>query len=121
MIEDDVDDFHLFREIASQINPNVNLFLEESHADVAERLKTTSIDLIVMDYNLPLMNGLEQLQQIRSLQQGENIRVIVFSGFVPTAVVQKIYELRGTYINKPTSYSTFISVVREMLHGVSQC
>jgi two-component system, chemotaxis family, chemotaxis protein CheY len=57
-----------------------NVLKAESGQKAIELLRTNSeIDLIITDYNMPEMNGLELVKQAKSIMKGKNLPIFVLS------------------------------------------
>ncbi len=76
-----------------------------------ERIKNISYDLVITDYLMPEMDGLELIRRIK----GEHPRlpVILVTGTLPADTVSKS-EI-AAYINKPFKISHFRKTVTEIL------
>ncbi len=118
LIDDDVDDAEIFMEAINVIKKEI-VFRSEDNPVIA--LKNLEIsdklpDLIFLDYNMPLINGKEFLQRMKSKEKLKNIPVILISSpseeFVSDLLQQK--EIMR-YICKPNSYSELISILKTVL------
>lgn len=70
-------------------------------------------DIILLDLNLPKMDGREVLEQIKSDERFRTIPVIVLTSSSDQADVQKAYGLYANcYIVKPVDFSQFADVVK---------
>ena len=81
LVEDDEDDQFLFTEALSEIK-NATLFgIANNGKEALERLAQTTIlpDIIFTDINMPIMNGIECLTQIKSNLITESIPVVIIS------------------------------------------
>ncbi len=66
-------------------------------------------DLILLDVNLPRVNGMEVLQQIRSNPQLSTIPVIMLTASDREEDIVKSYRLgSNTYIQKPVEFEKFL-------------
>lgn len=69
-------------------------------------------DLILLDLNLPLKDGREVLEEIKSDQELKRIPVIVLTTSNAETDVLKSYDLHANaYINKPVDLDQFIKVI----------
>ncbi len=73
-------------------------------------------DLLLLDINMPHLNGKEALQQLRKLPRGDLLPVVIFTG----SREQSQTELRETYrlganafITKPFGYQDFVHAITE--------
>lgn len=83
-------------------------FLEKSGA--YEGVPTP--DLILLDLNMPRMNGHEVLDKVKNDEQFKNIPVVILTTSETEEDVMKSYEKRANcYITKPVDINRFIEVV----------
>jgi two-component system response regulator len=69
-------------------------------------------DLVLLDVNLPKVNGFEVLQQIRSHEEIAMIPVIMLTASVREEDVLRAYQLgANSYIQKPLVFDTFLRVL----------
>lgn len=69
-------------------------------------------DLILLDINLPKVNGFEVLQQIRSHPEIAMIPVIMLTASVREEDVLRAYQAgANSYIQKPLVFDTFLRVL----------
>ena len=77
-------------------------------------LKTSSTDLIILDFNLPDMNGLEVLAEIRKINP--DIPVIFMTGYGSETISIKAFKLGITdYFIKPFDPKALVSRVLEII------
>src|SRR5258708_18559454 len=78
VIDDDTSIVHLLKENLEQEGYRV---LEGYDGQMALQLaKTSKPQLIILDVNMPLINGLKALEFLRELPETKNIRVLFLSG-----------------------------------------
>ncbi|MBC8206452.1 MAG: response regulator [Kiritimatiellales bacterium] len=73
------------------------------------------IDLIVLDLNMPVMGGLECLDQLR--ESGSNISVLLASGFALSDESRKRLSDTVNYLNKPYQFKELLYKVHDMLRS----
>ena len=74
-------------------------------------------DLILLDLNLPRMDGREVLAQIKSDEKLRQIPVVVLTTSEAEEDVHRSYDLHANdYVTKPVDFEQFISVVRQIDH-----
>jgi two-component system response regulator len=66
-------------------------------------------DLVLLDLNLPKLNGLEVLEKIRSSDECSMIPVIMLTVSERQEDIQRSYDLgANTYITKPVDFAKFV-------------
>ncbi len=72
-------------------------------------------DLILLDLNMPRMNGYEFLAAIKSNEQFKSIPVVVLTTSDVESDVLSAYKLgAASYVTKPTGIDQFISVINKI-------
>lgn len=98
------DDDSLRRMVAQHLRVRGHAITEATHgAEALEILRSESISLIVLDYNMPVMDGLAFLATLRTKMESE-IPVLMMSGNADSELRAKCYAL-GVYdfVAKPES------------------
>jgi CheY-like chemotaxis protein len=83
-------------------------------AEALERIKSDAqYDLLLLDYELPGLNGIELLQQARALAHRRGIPVIVLSG---TAVEEAVMQAGAdAFLRKPEDISSVVETISHLL------
>jgi two-component system response regulator len=73
--------------------------------------------MILLDLNLPKLDGLEVLRSIRNDPRTKRIPVVVLTTSWADADVERAYDLCvSSYIVKPTDYGHYDRLIREVSH-----
>lgn len=73
-------------------------------------------DLILMDIQLPDIDGLEATRRIRKSKQGKEIPIIAVTSYAMSGDRERLMEGGCTgYIEKPINIKTFLSEVKKYL------
>ena len=91
LVEDDPDDYYFFAKVLREVNDDIKLTWFQTSERLLEFLKTGSDlpSLVVLDMNMPKMNGQECLEVIKKENNLKHIPVIIFS----TAGESKTFNL----------------------------
>lgn len=85
----------------------------ENGAEALERVKEQKFDLILMDMQMPVMNGFEATERIRQLPEYKDTPIIALTAFAMKGDREKCIEAGATdYIPKPIDSVEFIDKVR---------
>jgi CheY-like chemotaxis protein len=118
LVEDDPGDVVLVREAFDHDKVRNELRVASDGVYALEVLRDPSIplpDLILLDLNLPRMDGRELLSEIRADPRLTRIPVVVLTTSDAEADIVRSYELHANaYVTKPVDLQRFLGVVREI-------
>lgn len=88
----------------------------ENGASALEWLKEHHTDVIIVDYQMPIMNGLSLLERVQNNYNGHTPRVIMLSGLIEEKEKQEAVNL-GAYaiIDKPCNFRELVVKVNEAI------
>ena len=110
LIEDDELDVISVKRTLSKLTFPYELFIASNGREAVDFLDTKSNDalpdVILLDLNMPKMNGIEFLQNIRPQRRYKDIKVFVMTTSNETSDWSRTHELGiSGYIIKPMSYT----------------
>jgi CheY-like chemotaxis protein len=116
LVEDDAADAVLIRE-ALRDHPEARIVAQaEDGLAALERLRDPSCrrpDLIVLDLNMPRMNGAEVLEVLKGDEDLKSIPVVVLTTSSAPEDIRSAYELHANaFVTKPVSLDDFVRTVR---------
>jgi two-component system, chemotaxis family, response regulator Rcp1 len=122
LVEDNPGDVRLTREAFREVNRSVRLHLASDGVEAlaflgqqGAHLHAPRPDLILLDLNLPKMNGRDVLAKIKADSSLKMIPTIVLSSSEATSDVLISYQLQANcYLRKPTQWSAFDGIVRSI-------
>ncbi|MGB6162671.1 MAG: response regulator [Pseudonocardiaceae bacterium] len=80
-----------------------------------EHTGATRPGLILLDLNLPLMNGREVLAEIKSDEELRSIPVVVLTTSQAEEDIVRSYNLHANaYVTKPVDFTCFMEVIRQI-------
>jgi len=120
-IEDNLSNLALMAAFIDEI-VGVQLLSAQSAEDGLEIAKDRLPDLILMDINLPGMNGIEAARRLKSDSQTAAIPIIAVTAAAMTDQVRKNFtaDFKG-YITKPFVLAEFLDAVGEELGLMADC
>lgn len=122
LVEDNPGDVRLAREAFRDVNIRVHLHIASDGTEAMAFLNQTGAhlnaprpDLILLDLNLPKMDGREVLAQIKGDEELKIIPTIVLSSSETDADVLTSYQLQAScYLRKPAQWEAFNGLVRDI-------
>ena len=122
LVEDSPGDARLTREAFHDANSSIHLHVASDGVEAMAFLKQVGAhissprpDLILLDLNLPKMDGREVLAQIKEDASLKIIPTLVLTTSEAEADIVKSYELQANcYLSKPVELDAFESLVRSI-------
>ncbi len=90
-LDDDSEELELFREALEESDPSIRLCgFTDCHTALNELPRMECLDLIFLDFNMPVMNGEECLRRIKLMPEVAHIPVIIYSTGVYPELRQRL-------------------------------
>ena len=97
-----------------------NIVVVENGEDAVKMVKDEKFDVILMDMQMPVMNGFEATEKIRELTEYKDTPIIALTAFAMKGDREKCLESGATdYIPKPIDSKEFIDKVKYYTNTVS--
>jgi two-component system, chemotaxis family, response regulator Rcp1 len=117
VIEDNPGDVRLLEEAFRELDANVSMHVARDGAEALDMVFQPAIaskhkypDLILLDLNLPKVNGHDVLSRIKSDPATTQIPVIVLTSSRAEADIRRAYQAHANaYLKKPSSLDGLIS------------
>jgi len=113
LVEDDKDDQFFFKTAVDEIHSKIVVHIVESGHEALAEISNLAPDMIVSDYNMPIMNAYHLWQEITKtkpdipfITMSANANLKVESGFQPTYLFEK-----------PDSYDGLKALLSRLLLG----
>lgn len=124
--EDDSDDRQLMRETINTLEPTFELVTANDGAEALDTLAALEASgnrpsLIILDMNMPQLDGREMLEQLRLSRQWDDIPVCIFS----TSTRNRFADLAVMYdvdiITKPLKQEDMLETIKRLLLLCREC
>ena len=119
LVEDNPDDAELTRIAFAETGGEYRLRVVSDGAEAVSHLLACTADelpaLVLLDLNLPKLNGREVLEAIRAHPGTHKLPVVVLTTSAEPYDVDQVYALgANSYIQKPVEFERFVEVVRQI-------
>jgi CheY-like chemotaxis protein len=120
MADDDEDDRLLAQTAFEEIGVACELIFAQDGSEVIHMLCDNKEarqlpDLILLDLNMPNVNGWQVLEKIRQIEELKHLPIIIFTTSNAVEHAKQSYKLgANSYVKKPSSYPELIKVAREI-------
>jgi CheY-like chemotaxis protein len=113
-IDDDPSIVHMLKESLEQEGYKV---LEGYDGQAALQLaRTAKPSLIILDVNMPMINGLKALEFLRGMQETRNIPILFLSGETSSKLTPTLESApRVAHVKKPIDLEDLNSIVKELI------
>lgn len=126
LAEDDADDRDLF---SLMFKPREDIHILPIQQDGEELIqyldqliaRNELPDLIVLDFNMPRMNGKQVLQQLKSCEKSTAIPVIIYSTYADDAFAEECMRLGAALVQlKPYSLQEYDLMINKFLRTIAR-
>lgn len=112
LIEDNLDDINFIKQAYKTFKDDFQLDVAQNYEQAFAKLEKQDYFLIVLDINLPKMNGLNILEKIKLNSKTKNIPVCILTTSKFSKDIEEAYQKGcNAYIEKPFNFKDFISTV----------
>jgi CheY-like chemotaxis protein len=116
--DDDEDDRLLFQEVVKELPYLVHLSMARDGEEAITMLNQLQElpDVLFLDLNMPIKNGLDCLQEIKQSKKLKNLPVIIFSTSSYPRTINQTYDAGAhLYIRKPNDFLSFKRSIQYVL------
>jgi CheY-like chemotaxis protein len=119
-VDDDPDDREFLYNAIKNINPDIEVILAENGLEAMEYLKSIQANkdlpgLIVLDLNMPLLDGRETLKRIKDDPALSSLKVVVFTTGENPNEKKAFNEMGIQFISKPFNIQFLHSIANQMI------
>lgn len=109
--EDDNEDYLFLEEALKRLNPEFNIKKAANGLQVMGYLKSFETpDIIFLDLNMPIRNGIATLQLIKAVEEFSHIPIVIYSTSHYFKAIDEAYKNDAHYyIVKPTEMEVLIN------------
>lgn len=118
LIDDDEDDCEIFLFAIQKVSGERNYTTRNHAAKALQQLESNQLqpDLIFLDLNMPVMNGMQFLSEIKKNSRLKEIPVIILTtSSQPELVVQTKALGAYDFVTKPSDFSDFVKIFESIL------
>ena len=124
-VDDDLDDLHLLQKAIHTTGPGFDIIEAYNGVEAIEHLERMKQEgnlpaLIVLDINMPKMDGRETLLSIKNDNQLAEIPVVILS--TSSSILDRIFFHKKNieYITKPIHFDTLLAIAGKLLSFVKR-
>jgi CheY-like chemotaxis protein len=125
LVEDNPADAEMLKTALEQAATSVEVVLLEDGMKAMEYLTRNVLgphDLVLLDLNLPRVNGFEVLERIRANDDLKSLPIVVMSGSSDPTEIERCYRAgANSYICKPTHLDEIFSTIEQLVTYWSKC
>jgi DNA-binding NtrC family response regulator len=107
------DQYHMRKIMGIILGDEYDLIFAENGAEALEKIRTQDIDLVVTDFRMPYMNGLELIQAIQ--QEKPELSFILMSAYWNDLLCEQEHVGTVYVVQKPFQVAAVIRIIRRLL------
>jgi CheY-like chemotaxis protein len=116
IVEDDTNIGEVFVQAITQETPYLPILVADGAAAL-ETVKGVRPNLLILDYQLPRMNGIELYDHLHAIKELERIPAIMMSARLPRQELEKRAILG---MNKPIDLDEFLQAIERLLQDEAE-
>lgn len=120
LVDDDPDDREEFSDVYLAQFPGEQLYFAENGERALQTLeelfeRQAQLCLIVLDLNMPILNGTQTLRKIKDDDRFREIPVVIYSTSVNSVEREECFRLGALdYLVKPSSFSDSVEIAKKL-------
>ena len=115
MADDDKDDFFILKEAAEKAGNTFKISYAANWLDLWRSILKSLPDLIFLDLNMPVKDGFECLQLLRTERKYDEVPIIIYSTSVNKNDIDKAYKHGANYfVVKPNSLDEISAMLKKL-------
>ena len=119
LVDDDYDDQEIFLMALHQVDVPATCSFASNGIEALEKLAENRAyvpDYIFIDINMPKMNGIECLREIKKLDHLKKSQILMYSTSADTSIIQQCLQLGADdFLVKPPGFTQLIELLRNLL------
>jgi CheY-like chemotaxis protein len=119
LVDDDKDDCVFFQEALKETGLNAIVRVVNESTGILKRLPDESgtlPNLIFLDLNMPTVDGIKCLREIRNAETFVNTPVIIFSTGCRTSDVEETFAIGANlYVQKPSAFILLTNILTQLI------
>jgi PleD family two-component response regulator len=119
LVDNDIEDQEIFLLALKEIDPLITCMVADGARNAIDKFSSDESFLpkfIFIDMNMPLMNGIECLQELRKLEHLKEIPIYMYSTAEDKRVMSQVKILGATdIIIKPSSFRGLVDLLEKLL------
>ena len=115
-IDDDAEDLEIFRDALQVVDPSIHFMSLDNPREALAYLKSSNVlpEIVLIDMNMPGMNGKLCLQEIRNDKRLDSIRVMIYSTSSFPENIGDIESLGATFVRKANSFNELCELIGKL-------
>lgn len=90
---------------------NIVITIANNGEEALEKIRTQSFNLLITDYDMPKLNGLELIQTIYSTERQDTMKIVLITGGGYCSDISKALSLSDAHAFKPIDFDHLTSTI----------
>ncbi len=123
LVDDDIDDQEMFMSALEFIDESIICYTAPNGYEAIMQLNSAEFlpDLIFLDLNMPVMNGVQFLREIKATHKAKDVPVVIYSTASDMQTIQEAKQLGAfEFITKPEKFSELVGLLHGLLYSATR-
>ena len=115
MADDDKEEFYILQEAAQKACKDLKVSYAANWIELLRSILKALPDILFLDLNMPVKNGLECLQQLRADRKYDDIPIIIYSDATSQNDIDRAYKNGANYfVVKPDAIEDISDMIKKI-------
>jgi CheY-like chemotaxis protein len=110
------DQYHMRRVLGIVLGNEYDLIFAENGQEALEKIRAQEVDLVLADFHMPYINGLELIRQIQ--KEKPELSFILMSAYWNDLLRERNYTGAVYVVRKPFQVTAVVRMIRRLLNQV---
>lgn len=116
MADDDKDDYLILKEAAEKADETLQVSYVANWLELYRFVLKTHPDVLFLDINMPVKNGIECLQLLRKEKKYDNVSILIYSTSSSKDDIDNAYKNGANYfIIKPNAIGDITNIIKKLI------
>jgi CheY-like chemotaxis protein len=117
VVDDDADDLEILIESIKAFDPKAVCHIAHTTHDAMHALASGLLpDVIFLDINMPMMDGMRCLENMRAIFDLKDTRIFIYTTAINDQQILQCKALNANWLVKPNSFSGIFESLQYILH-----
>lgn len=102
----------MLKKFVSKVRPDADIIEGKDGSDALAKVKGKTIDIALLDYNMPSMTGFELAKELKSRYSG--ISIVIITANIQDYLAKEAHDIGVSFIPKPIDEQSILAYFKSL-------